>query len=67
MSQKLLDAVDAARNELLEAQRKCAWCGLVFPTCGKLAIHVIEAGHSKLPDSVKFEDFKAYCEEKDRQ
>lgn len=65
MSQKALDSLEAAKIELLEAQRKCAWCGLQFPSCNLLAIHVVEAGHRKLPDGVTFEQFKQYCLEKE--
>jgi hypothetical protein len=40
MSAELLASLEAARKELLEAQRKCGYCNAVFATVDDLIKHL---------------------------
>ena len=52
MDQQVIDTLENAKENLLLAQRECAWCHLDFNTADELAQHIID-NHPKDADGIR--------------
>lgn len=53
MSKQALDKLDKARKELLEAQRRCAWCAQEFKSVNDLVEHILVTHKGAEPEYAK--------------